>query len=111
MSAIDITIDTSMPEVLDAFVAYLRPRLASATVATMFRNLNAMLRVMYPDLDRPGLKHGVACLEAQANPRATSPRESDIAGSFTRPASAGRRRRNGTRNSIQGSARRAIATV
>ncbi len=61
------------PEVLEVFVAYLRPRLASATVATMIRNLNAMLRVMYPDLDRLGLKHGVACLENQAEPSRDKP--------------------------------------
>jgi len=61
------------PEVLQALVDYLRPRLAPATVAAMIRNLNAALRVMYPDLDRTALKRGLRRLEAAAKPSRDKP--------------------------------------
>ena len=61
------------PEVLQAFVAYLRPRLAPASVATMIRNLNAALRVMYPDFDRTALKRGLGRLQALAKPSRNKP--------------------------------------
>lgn len=61
------------PEVLQAFVAYLRPRLAPASVATMIRNLNAALRVMYPGFDRTALKRRLARLQALAKPSRNKP--------------------------------------
>ncbi len=61
------------PEILQAFVEHLRPRLAPATVTAMIRNLNAALRVLYPNLDRIALKRGLCRLEAVAVPSRDKP--------------------------------------
>ena len=61
------------PEILTALVAYLQPRVASSTVAAMIRNLNALLRVMYPDFDRAALRRGLGRLQARAEPSRDKP--------------------------------------
>ena len=68
IAAQEASADWAKPKIFEPLVAHLQPRVAPETVASLFRHLNAMLRVMYPDLNRRALQHGVACLENEANP-------------------------------------------